>query len=223
MTTTSPSSPRRSQLERRETTRRALLDAAIDTLVLDGYAGATVQAVCARAGLSQGALFRYFPTREALMVAVGKDIGARNLAGYRAAFAARRPGPDRFAFALSLLRERCRSHENQAFYELSMAARTNAALRGELADVALRYHADIESLARELLPDVAIALGDAFGVLVSTMVAVFDGESMHRFVVDRPAHDDARLATLAALLGTLVPTSAGPAATRPRSARRRRS
>jgi AcrR family transcriptional regulator len=213
VTTTAPASPRRSQLERRETTQRALLDAAIDTLVLDGYAGATVQAVCARAGLSQGALFRYFPTREALMVAVGRDIGARNLVDYRTAFAAREGGGDRIALALSLLRERCRSRENQAFYELSMAARTNAALRSQLEEVALRYHADIEALARELLPDLAGALGDAFGVLVSTMVAVFDGESMHRFVVAQPEHDADRLATLTTLVGALVP--AGTSAAKP--------
>ncbi len=67
---------RRTQEERRETTIRKLLDAATEALIEDGYAAASVQNVCDRAGLSQGALFRHFATREELMVAVGHDVGS---------------------------------------------------------------------------------------------------------------------------------------------------
>jgi len=49
------------------------------------------------------------------------------------------------------------------------------------------------------LPEVAKAFGDAFEVLVSTMVAVFDGEQVHRFLVHDPRTvDDARIELLAA-------------------------
>ena len=51
------------QAERRATTRQALLDAAAATLVKRGASGFTTTAVAETAALSNGALFRHFPTR----------------------------------------------------------------------------------------------------------------------------------------------------------------
>lgn len=190
---------RRTQQQRREGTIRKLLDAATETLIEVGYAEASIQRICARTELSQGALFRHFPTREALMVAVGEDVGAQLLARYKRKFAALKRGDGDIAAALRLLRDTCRSRPNQAWYELSIAARTNETLRKALEPVARNYFASITATARDLLPAVAKAFGDAFEVLVSTMVAVFDGEQVHRFLVHDPrAVEDARIELLAA-------------------------
>src|SRR5882762_4428940 len=58
-----PRKPRRTQAERRAATRAALLDAAIECLVEEGYANLTTRKVAERAGVSQGAQMHYFPTR----------------------------------------------------------------------------------------------------------------------------------------------------------------
>jgi len=197
---------RRTQQERREGTIRKLLDAATDTLIEVGYSEASIQRICARTELSQGALFRHFATREALMVAVGEDVGAQLLERYRRKFAAVKTDGDDVAAAMRLLRDSCRSRSNQAWYELSIAARTNENLRKALEPVARSYFASITATARELLPDVAAALGDAFDILVTTLVAVFDGEQVHRFVIHDPRGvDDARIELLAAAFQTLMP------------------
>lgn len=188
---------RRTQQERREGTIRKLLDAATETLIDHGYAEASVQRICARAEVSQGAMFRHFPSREALMVAVGEDVGAQLLTRYRKKFDALPRGPDDVVNAMRLVRETCRSRLNQAWYELAMAARTNENLRRDLAPVARRYHEDIAELARQLLPELAHKLGDSFEVLVGTIVAVFDGEVVHRFVLEQPKVEAARLEILA--------------------------
>ena len=52
--------------------------------------------------------------------------------------------------------------------------------------MAARYFDDIRALARELLPELAAALGPRFDVLVDTIIAVFDGEVVHRFVLTKP-------------------------------------
>lgn len=201
---------RRTQQERRETTIRKLLDAAADTLIEHGYAEASIQRICARTELSQGALFRHFATREALMVAVGQDVGAQLLERYRRKFiAVRNHHEDNITAAMRLLRDTCRSRPNQAWYELATAARTNENLRKALEPVARRYYEDIAKLARELLPEVAAKMGDAFELLVGTIVAVFDGESIHRFVLREPRarssrDDDARIALLAGAFKSLV-------------------
>jgi AcrR family transcriptional regulator len=190
---------RRTQEERRESTIRKLLDAAADSLIEDGYARASVQAICARAGVSQGGLFRHFASRDALMVAVAADIAARTLDQYRREFEALRDREDPLVLAMRLVRAHCRSRLNQAWYELAMAARTHRGLRKALAPMSERYYADIEGLARQLLPNLASTLGDRFGVLVDTIVAVFDGEVVHRLLVEKPDVEDARIDLLAAL------------------------
>lgn len=195
---------RRTQAERREGTIRKLLDAATETLIDVGYAEASVQRICARAEVSQGALFRHFPTREALMVAVGEDVGAQLLERYRERFEDLPRGDDDLVHALRLVRDTCRSRLNQAWYELSMAARTHESLRQGLAPFGRRYHDDIAALARQLLPDVAARLGPTFDVLVGTIIAVFDGEVVHRFVLESPEEEDARLEILTGAVRVLA-------------------
>lgn len=191
---------RRTQQERREGTIRKLLDAATETLIELGYAEASVQRICTRAELSQGALFRHFATREALMVAVGEDVGAKLLDRYKRKFTALPKGGNDVPAAMRLVRDACRSRLNQGWYELELAARTNENLRKALEPVARRYYADIAEAARELLPDLSAKLGDSFDVLVATVIAVFDGETMHRFVVKEPSLEDARFELLAGAL-----------------------
>ena len=195
---------RRTQKERREGTIRKLLDAATHTVIEVGYAEASVQRICARAEVSQGALFRHFATREALMVAVGEDVGARILERYRKQFLSVPAGEASLAAAVRLVRDACRSRLNQAWYELTIAARANENLRKHLEPIARRYHVDIATAARELLPDFAARLGSSFDVLVSTVIAVFDGEAIERFAIVQPELEEARLALLVAALEHLA-------------------
>lgn len=195
---------RRTQQERREGTIRKLLDAGAETLIEVGYAEASVQRICARAEVSQGALFRHFPSREALMVAVGEDIGAQLLERYRKRFDALPDKQNDLASAMRLVREACRSRLNQAWYELAMAARTNENLRKGLEPVARRYYDDIARLAQELLPELAASLGDSFEVLVGTILAVFDGEVVHRFLLKEPKTEEARIEILAGAVNLLT-------------------
>jgi AcrR family transcriptional regulator len=61
---------RRTQEERRRATQAAVLAAALEALIDDGYANFSASAVATRAGISRGALERYFPTKNGLLVAV---------------------------------------------------------------------------------------------------------------------------------------------------------
>ena len=81
--TTAPT-PRRTQAQRREGTIGALLEATVTCLTERGYAATSTAAVCAEAGVSQGALFRHFPTRQALLVATAEHVAHRNVAAFRA-------------------------------------------------------------------------------------------------------------------------------------------
>lgn len=64
---------RRTQAERRAATRQALIDAAGELLVEQGWAQVTSVAVCGRAGLTRGAFVHHFDGLPDLFVAVLKD------------------------------------------------------------------------------------------------------------------------------------------------------
>lgn len=191
---------RRTQADRRSATIGKLLAAGTEALVEAGYSGASVQEICRRAGVSQGGLFRHFATREALMVAVAGDVGARLLARYASQFTKYRSDQDQLSLALKLLREACRSRPNEAWYELALAARTNVRLRRAIAPLAASYYGAIRELARTLLPGLATALGDRFDPLVDTVVAAFDGERLQGFLEHGLEHDAARLQLLRGLI-----------------------
>jgi AcrR family transcriptional regulator len=193
---------RRTQKERREGTIRKILDAATETLIEIGYAEASVQRICDRAEVSQGALFRHFPSREELMVAVGEDVGARILETYRKKL--ERNKNRNILDAVELVREACRSRINAAWYELQLAARTNEHLRVALEPVARRYYDHIIEAARELQPEVAMKLGPMFDLVVTSVIALFDGETTHRFMVRDTKLEDARLALLVRAVQSVI-------------------
>jgi len=62
--------PRRTQAERRETTRKQLLDAAAKLIRQKGFGGLRTIEVASLAGVSRGALMHHFPSKHALVVAV---------------------------------------------------------------------------------------------------------------------------------------------------------
>jgi AcrR family transcriptional regulator len=67
---------RRTQEERSATTRRRLIDAAVECLSELGYLESTVEVVAKRAGVSRGAVQHHFGSRNDLLVAVVDDFGA---------------------------------------------------------------------------------------------------------------------------------------------------
>jgi AcrR family transcriptional regulator len=65
---------RRTQAERRATTRRAILDATLEELDAVGYSNLTTASVVARAGVTRGAQAHYFATKADLVVQALRHI-----------------------------------------------------------------------------------------------------------------------------------------------------
>jgi len=65
---------RKTQEQRRSETREAVLDAAAQALTEAGYASFSAARVAREAGVSRGALERYFPTKNDLLVAVTEHV-----------------------------------------------------------------------------------------------------------------------------------------------------
>ena len=59
-----------SRAERRDQQIQRILDAAKACFIRSGFQGASMHQICAEAGMSPGALYRYFPSKEAIIRAI---------------------------------------------------------------------------------------------------------------------------------------------------------
>ena len=71
--------PATKRARRKEARPGELLDAALALFVEKGYAATRVEEVAARAGVSKGTLFLYFPSKEELFKAVVRENAGRHL------------------------------------------------------------------------------------------------------------------------------------------------
>lgn len=185
-----PGDGRRTQEQRRAATKARLVDACVSSLCELGYQRSTISEICGRSGVSQGGLFRHFPTRLDLVIAAADDVRRRQFEAFSRSLALL--GTGTLADCLLLVRAACRAPINGAWYELLVAARTDGALRERLAPMLAEYHSQITDFARTLpavqgLPEGQIEL------VALTVVHLFDGESVAAAVNPQPALDDARL------------------------------
>ena len=73
------------QQHARETTRRAILDAALELFIADGYAQVSIRNIAAKVEYSPGAIYSYFPSKDEIFFALAEEgfraIGERQFAG----------------------------------------------------------------------------------------------------------------------------------------------
>ena len=85
MSAVKPSKGRQARLlEIRETTRRAILDAALDLFISEGYGQVSIRNIAARVEYSPGAIYGYFASKDEIFYALAEEglrsLGARELA-----------------------------------------------------------------------------------------------------------------------------------------------
>ena len=124
-----PTPQRRTQAQRSAATREALLEATIECLVEDGYAGTTTSRVALRAGVSRGAHLHHFQTRNALIAAALQQLAVRRHAEALAAADRLPAGPERLPAALDIIWSFYASQLFQAALDLWSHARTDPELR----------------------------------------------------------------------------------------------
>jgi AcrR family transcriptional regulator len=197
----------RTQRQRREDTIARLLDASIATIIEVGYAKASAKVIAQRAEVSDGALFRYFPTMGDLMAATAQEAGRRQLevAAKRVAdIPSDRPAIEE---VLAIIRDLTGNSTNTVIYELMVAARTDERLRETLREVMAAYIAKIYEAARAVpSADEIAAFGEEnFAALVAVLINTFDGAAMFRHVLTHPEIDDRRIPVLMSLLKAARP------------------
>jgi AcrR family transcriptional regulator len=202
----------RTQQQRRDETRRALLDAAVESLIEMGFARTTTLEVQRRANASRGALLHHFPSKTELLVAAVDHLAEMRAAELRllsAELPAEGKG-SRTDAVLDLLWQCFSGTFFQVAMELRTAARTDLELRPVLvaAEVALRDR--IVAQARKLFGK-EVAEHPGLERAIDFTLQFMIGSAMTAVL-----HEDARLDILIDDFKTLFPTVLTNAATTPR-------
>jgi AcrR family transcriptional regulator len=187
------------QQQRREETIARLLDASIGTIIDVGYARASAAVIAKRAQVSDGALFRHFPTMGDFMAATAREVMRRQLDSFTKQVAEIPADKPALEAALTIMRDVTGNATNTVMYELMVAARTDDKLRATLQEVLTEYATNIYDAARAL-PGADRYPDDTFVALVTIITNTFDGAAIVRAVMPQPDLEANRIALLAKLI-----------------------
>jgi AcrR family transcriptional regulator len=148
------SNGRRTQAERRAATRAALLSAAMDCLVEEGYANLTTRKVAERAGVSQGTQMHYFPTRVEFVAEAIRHVAGELIREVHDQISAAQSGSrQRVEAVLDQLWGVHTGPVFQATMELWVAARTDPELRESMEELTREVNRMILRSTDELFPE----------------------------------------------------------------------
>ncbi|MFD9890295.1 TetR/AcrR family transcriptional regulator [Amycolatopsis sp. NPDC058986] len=143
--------PREPQQERSRTTRRRLVEAAVDCLAERGWNGVTVGVIAERAGVSRGAAQHHFRTREDLVAAAVEMLGEAQIDELRAQAADVPEGASRFQHVVDMVLNIYTGTMFRAALQLWVVASTDASLRATLVPLEARVGREAHRVTVELL------------------------------------------------------------------------
>ncbi|HEY4018375.1 MAG TPA: TetR family transcriptional regulator, partial [Pseudonocardiaceae bacterium] len=162
-----------------------------------GYARTSVKEICARAGVSHGALFGRFATLLDLVRAAGEEVALRQLANFTARIT-QLPDTADLAAILPVLRASARDPINAVWIELLVAARNDAELREGLRPVVDEYGVKIMAASRQVRALDRLPAQDR-AAAVAHVIHYFDGEALTAMLYADPEFDRQRMALLIAM------------------------
>jgi TetR/AcrR family transcriptional regulator, repressor for uid operon len=172
---------RRANVQLQADRRAEILDAAQRCFVRSGFHGASMQEICAEAGMSPGNLYRYFPSKEAIIA----GISERDRAEVMQSFAIVDQSSDFFAAFAALARHHFvgRPDEDVALcIEIMAESRRNP----EVARLCQGFEADVRARLVSMLREAAkrgdISPDIDFDSVITMLMLIADGVWWRRAV-----------------------------------------
>ena len=131
---------RRTQKERKAATIDKLVKATISAIVDFGYQKASIAVICELAGVSQGALFRHFASRKALIIEVAENVSTYLATEVMEKVQNRGKDDEFMAIMADAIWDVMHSPEQAVLRELKVAARTDSGLRSAIMDSEVRFN-----------------------------------------------------------------------------------
>jgi len=205
-----PPRTRRSQEERRREMRARLAEATLDSLAANGYHGAGLADILARAGVSRGAWAHHYASKKELVAQAAAEMLGRSTRAAGGVAERAAGAPDRLAALLDAVwHSFYQGRHRDVLFEVALACRTDAELRTALAPVFRDFLAAVAGAWRVTLrprPGSGVDLGD---VMILT-IYLLRGMALQE-LASGETDDHARLRALwARLMGGLVEVASDP-------------
>lgn len=177
-----PAPRRRTQAERTATTRTALLEATIASLVETGYASVTTAEIAKRAGVTRGAQAHHFANKADLVTEAVRYLTQKLIVEFVTPLSAQVDERQTIESTLDRLWAFHRSEVFAAAIELWLAARTDLELRTSLQTLEQDIIEAITATSMRTLPHLSKQPGTRS--LLSTTLATMRGLALLTFVHD---------------------------------------
>ncbi|MET7998039.1 TetR/AcrR family transcriptional regulator [Amycolatopsis sp. NPDC005232] len=142
---------REPQQERSRTTRRRLIEAAMDCIGERGWHGVTVAVIAERAGVSRGAAQHHFPTREDLVAAAVELLGESQITELRTKADSLPTGASRIFGVVEMVLNLYTGPLFRAALQLWAVASSDEQLRSTLVPLEARVGREAHRVTVELL------------------------------------------------------------------------
>lgn len=190
----------RTQEERRADTLEKLHRATVDAIVNKGFSRMTTGDIADVAGLSQGALFRYYPTKTAAVVGATRPLFAQVMLDFETMFAEKRtPDPER---VVQELWDWFHTADFIAISRLYAEASADAELRAAIQPIVTEHRENTDRLLEKIFP------GEEGSMLRSVALAtiyLMQGIAVEKHLIENDSNERAVIALLKKFAGVLMP------------------
>jgi len=185
--TPTPRRKRRTQAERSDAMRRRLLQATLDCLRSEGYAGTTVTKIVERAGVSRGAHVHHYPSKQALLVDAAEQLMRDGYKRIGEAMLQQPAGKDRLPLLImDWWRNLFGTPANQIYMELLIGSRQDPVLAEALGRLSRGAVEVMELAARHFFESDDPAVDDILAPFLLNQW-LLRGMAMDLVLVDDPA------------------------------------
>jgi TetR/AcrR family transcriptional regulator, repressor for uid operon len=195
-----------SRAERRDQQIQRILEAAKTCFVRSGFQGASMQQICAEVGMSPGALYRYFPSKEAIVEAICEADRQDDMTCFGALRDATSAVDGLVAGAMAHITHTSMKGSAPLFAEMRSESMRNEAIRATVDGHKGEVAAMIEPLVAEAIAQGEINPPVELPVLMAVLMSVGEGLAINDLPARGVPLDKLEIAFRAMIEGMLRPT-----------------
>lgn len=194
------------QAQKSASTRKLIVEAALQCLLKYGYAQTTTPRIAEEAGLSRGAMMHHFSNRLTVIQAAIEHLHAKRLRAFRRAVSSLPDDQPHVHEALEAYWRHVTHPLFVAFHELSVAARTDKDLDKILRPAKEAFYREWYRLAVDLFPEWQ-SDKESFDLALNLVQSTLEGMALSRLsAAPNPEAEEKLFAYLEQSLRALMPT-----------------
>ena len=200
-----------SRAERRDQQIQRIMEAAKSCFVRYGFQGASMQQICAEVGMSPGALYRYFPSKEAIVEAICEADRQDDMTCFGVFREATSAVDGLVAGAMAHITHTSMKGSAPLFAEMRSESMRNEAIRATVDGHKGEVAAMIEPLLAEAIAQGEINPVVELPILMAVLMSIGEGMAINDLPARGVPLDKLEIALRAMLEGMLRPVKSAPA------------